>query len=55
MVQMFFSQIQQAPGPDFRKVGKSLKCVVGKIANSLNAGDFVMLLLIIGDFFFTSS
>ena len=24
MVQMLFSQIQQAPGPDFRKVGKSL-------------------------------
>ena len=25
MVQMFFSQIQQAPGPDFRKVEKSLQ------------------------------
>ena len=24
MVQMLFSQIQQAPGPDFRMVGKSL-------------------------------
>ena len=24
MVQMFFPQIQQAPGPNFRKVGKSL-------------------------------
>ena len=24
MIQMLFSQIQQAPGPDFRKVGKSL-------------------------------
>ena len=24
MVQMLFSKIQQAPGPDFRKVGKSL-------------------------------
>ena len=24
MVQVLFSQIQQAPGPDFRKVGKSL-------------------------------
>ena len=26
MVQMLFSQIQQAPGPDFRMVGKSLPC-----------------------------
>ena len=25
MVQMLFFQIQQAPGPDFRKVGKSLQ------------------------------
>ena len=24
MIQMLFPQIQQAPGPDFRKVGKSL-------------------------------
>ena len=24
MVQLFFPQIQQAPGPDFRTVGKSL-------------------------------
>ena len=24
MAQMIFSQFQQAPGPDFRKVGKSL-------------------------------
>ena len=24
MIQMFFSQIQQATGPNFRKVGKSL-------------------------------
>ena len=30
MVQMFFPQIQQAPGPNFRKVGKSLK---GKFIN----------------------
>ena len=25
MIQMLCSQIQQAPGPDFRKVGKSLE------------------------------
>ena len=28
MVSMIFSQIQQAPGPDFRKVGKSLNILV---------------------------
>ena len=28
MVKMHFSQIQQAPGPDFRKVGKSLHQVL---------------------------
>ena len=27
MAQMFFPQIQQAPGPDFRKVRKSLKSI----------------------------
>ena len=30
MVQMPFSQIQQAPGPDFRKVGKFLKRALWK-------------------------
>ena len=32
MIQMFFSQIQQATGPDFRTVGKSL---LGKALTSL--------------------
>ena len=35
MVQMLFSQIQQAPGPDFRTVGKSLECISKIAKNSL--------------------
>ena len=29
MIQMIFSQIQQAPGPDFRKVGKCIIQAIG--------------------------
>ena len=28
IIQMLFSQIKQAPGPDFRKVGKSLLMII---------------------------
>ena len=35
MIQMLFSQIQQAPSPDFRKVGKSLKYAVDRAFTQL--------------------
>ena len=38
MVQMLFSQIQQAPGPDFRKVGKSMHGYLMVDAADLSSG-----------------
>ena len=42
MVQMFFSQIQQAPGPDFRMVGKSLLLQMWEIPGSFSIQLFIV-------------